>query len=284
VKRFGLLAAGLMLMMLPLMQGCQAAHAMSEAPKIGPHPFSQTERIEDVLSRHADAAEDTAQALKDLKAEIASLSDQVVTLNSQQCDLANALDELKADNKAPEPNPISEPSRAAGENPNVPLIDESQVADGKAVDTISDNQGNTWNLTDFIAQNYKRPWTWTGDLDQHLSSVHGVNLQTDLAADTKAKLHAALHEKQLAQATPTPIDGLAPVASSDCPDGKCPLRSRTVTVEKNGVSRSSSNVVTQAPAGSGVSYSRSWSYSYQKPVSKAAARRAARCNGGNCCQ
>jgi hypothetical protein len=167
-------------------------------------------------------------------------------------------------------------TRSAGENPNVPLIDESQVDRGPVVDAITDSSGKTWDLQAFIADNYKRAWTWQGDLDEHLAKSHGVDLQTDLDSETKQKLHAAIHERELALAEPTPLAGM----TSDCPDGKCPLRSREVTVTKPGVSRSASNQVYSAPA----STTSVRSYSYFRPLSKSATRRAARCAGPNCCR
>lgn len=287
MRRIELLALGLLCAALPLFQGCQAAHAMS-APKVeldDSHPFAKTELLEDVLTRHADAAEATSNDMKDVKAQIASLSEQMTLLANQQCDLSKAVEDLRA--KPIETSP--EPSRATGESPDVPLVDESELlnSDSDCLQaTISTGTGERWNLNDFINQYYKGPWTHPGDIDSHLAT-HGVNFTGDsIDTNTKEQLHAAIHERELALAEPTPIAG---VNDAPCPDGKCPQRSRSVVVTSPDASRSVSRTVysTVTPHANWSvpsTYSRSVSYSYQRPLSRAAARRAARCAGGNCCR
>lgn len=285
MKRFPVLALLGLLTFVPLLQGCQAAHAMSSQATIAqPHPFDLAESLSDVAAKTDQTAhevEGLKQAIADLRddvdgisqrldnqppdpvaSQVADLTEQLNLVAGQQCDMAEQLASLS--------------TRSAGENPYVPLIDESQVDPGQAVETITDSSGQTWDLQAFIADNYRRAWTWQGDLDEHLANGHGVDLQTDLDSETKQKLHAAIHERELALAEPTPLAGV----TSDCPDGKCPLRSREVTVTKPGVNRSVSNQVYSSPG----STSSVRSYSYFRPLSKAATRRAARCAGTNCCR
>lgn len=290
MKRFCCL--GLLLLAIPLFQGCQAAHAMaSPGPRVEPHPFELTETLDQVIAKTDQTAREVdglKQAIDDLRADVdgisqrldnptetvseqvTSLTDQLKIVAGQQCDLTEQLASISP--------------RSAGESADPPLIDESQVDRGPVVDAITDSTGQTWDLQAFIRDNYKRAWTWQGDLDEHLAKTHGVDLQTDLDSNTKQKLHAAIHERELALAEPTPLAGV----TSDCPDGKCPLRSRAVTVTKPGVSRSVSSQTYSTPATVSGSYFpqtvRTWSYSSNRPVSKAASRRAARCAGPNCCR
>lgn len=269
MKRF--FTMGLLLLALPLFQGCQAAHAMSSPDiRVEPHPFELTETLSEMVAKTDQTAKEVdglKQAIEDLRNDVDGIAQR----------LDNPTDQL-----------ASVSPRSAGEAADPPLIDESQIlTPSDAVDTISDSTGKTWDLQAFIRDNYKRAWTWQGDLTEHLAKSHGVNLQTDLDDSTKQQLHAAIHERELALAAePTPLAG---VAASTCPDGKCPLRSREVTVTKPGSSRSVSSQTYSAPATVSWSYFphptvRTWSYSSTRPVSKAAARRASRCAGPNCCR
>jgi len=266
MKRF--CALGLLLLAIPLMQGCQAAHAMSSpGPRTEVHPFENTE----TLAALVEKTDQTAREVDGLKQAIADLRDDVEGI-------AQRLDSDQLASLSP---------RSAGEAADPPIIDESQLlTDGEAVETITTNDGQSWSLTDFLATYYKRPWTHPGTVAEHLAKAHGVNLQTDLPDATKEKLHAAIHERELALAEPTPLAGV----TSSCPDGKCPLRSREVTVTKPGVSRSVSSQTYSAPATVSSSRSyfpqtvRTWSYSSNRPLSKAATRRANRCAGPNCCR
>lgn len=289
MKRF--CALGLLLLAIPLMQGCQAAHAMSSpGPRTEVHPFENTETLAALVEKTDQTAREVdglKQAIADLRddvegisqrldnpteaPELASLNDQMKVVAGQQCDISDQLASLSP--------------RSAGEAADPPLIDESQLLTDEPVETITTNDGQSWSLTDFLATYYKRPWTHPGTVAEHLAKAHGVNLQTDLPDATKEKLHAAIHERELALAEPTPLAGV----TSSCPDGKCPLRSREVTVTKPGVSRSVSSQTYSAPATVSSSRSyfpqtvRTWSYSSNRPL-RAATRRATRCAGPNCCR
>lgn len=277
-------ALGLLLLALPILQGCQAAHAMaSPGPRVEPHPFELTETLDQVIAKTDQTAREVdglKQAIDDLRADVDGISkrlgtstDQLKVVAGQQCDIASQLASLSP--------------RSAGEAADPPLIDETQVLnDGEAVNTITTNDGQSWSLNDFIAKHYKRPWTHPGAITDHLATVHGVDLQADLPDATKEKLHAAIHERELAAIEPTPLAGV----TSSCPDGKCPLRSREVTVTKPGVSRSVSSQTYSAPVSLSAPKAyfpqsvRTWSYSSTRQVGKAAARRASRCAGPNCCR
>lgn len=278
MKRFFTL--GLLLLALPLFQGCQAAHAMSSPGiRVEPHPFELTETLSEMVAKTDQTAREVdglKQAIEDLRNDVKRVDGRCDKVSNEIGDIGNRLADL-----------ASVSPRSAGEAADPPLIDESLLTDGETVETISDSTGKTWDLQAFIRDNYKRAWTWQGDLTEHLAKAHGVDLQTDLSDSTKQKLHAAIHERELALAAePTPLAG---VAASTCPDGKCPLRSREVTVTKPGSSRSVSSQTYSAPATVSGSYFprptvRTWSYSSTRPVSKAAARRANRCAGPNCCR
>lgn len=268
-----LCSLGLLLLAIPLMQGCQAAHAMSSPGlRSEVHPFENTE----TLAALVEKTDQTAREVDGLKQAIADLRDDIEGI-AQRLDNPTDTDSNQLASLSP---------RSAGEAADPPIIDESQLLTDEPVDTITTNDGQSWSLTDFLATYYKRPWTHPGAVAEHLAKAHGVNLQTDLPDATKEKLHAAIHERELALAEPTPLAGV----TSSCPDGKCPLRSREVTVTKPGVSRSVSSQTYSAPATVSSSRSyfpqmvRTWPYSSNRPLNKAAARRANRCAGPNCCR
>lgn len=77
-----------------------------------------------------------------------------------------------------------------------------------------------------MVQWYKRPWTYPGSIDSHLIE-HGV-ARADLANLThsqKERLHAALHEKELAEKpAPKIVQQMAAYRQvyQNCPGGVCP--------------------------------------------------------------
>jgi hypothetical protein len=84
-------------------------------------------------------------------------------------------------------------------------------------------QGKQYELDSFVSNYYRRPWTYPGGIDSHLSS-HGVDSATiqGLSHSEKEKLHGAIHERKLTQAQ----------TYSNCPDGVCPQYQTTKTRRK----------------------------------------------------
>lgn len=146
------------------------------------------------------------------------------------------------------------------DNPPAPVQKVSSSADVHCVNI----KGVDYDLSEFISDNYVVPWTWDGPqtyegLKSHLIE-HGVNGIENLSFGVMKKLHAAIHEKEglaVVQATgengtfqlfgdvqpnTPPGPDLAvnpPPAPDNCPNGMCPLRSKTVSVTRTTPSSSS---------------------------------------------
>lgn len=147
------------------------------------------------------------------------------------------------------------------DNPPTPIAKVSASNDVHCVNI----KGVDYDLSDFISDNYVVPWTWEGPqtyegLKGHLIE-HGVNGIENLSFGALKKLHAAIHEKEglaVVQATgengtpqlfgdvqpntnpPGPDLAVNPSPAPDnCPNGMCPLRSKTVSVTRTTPSSSS---------------------------------------------
>jgi hypothetical protein len=224
--------------------GCQAASASNEPTPAAPakHPFELTERYVVAMESSAASAKDHTDELAKLSEQVQRLEESAKIVAGQQCDILAAVDSLKPVSASPEPPKY-------GSEPEA---------------TISDSKGNQWRLDDFVAEWYRGPWTYPGEIADHLQDDHGVKVTGDMTVPEMEQLHAAIHAKDepLASAaelptTPTFIDKQpSNQVSSNCPGGVCPVRTRSVSVT--------------APT-----YSRQWSYS-RPAVTRASQRRAAR--------
>jgi hypothetical protein len=87
-------------------------------------------------------------------------------------------------------------------------------------------RGEDLDVEEFIARWYKRPWTYPGSIDTHLVE-HGVARAdlTGLTHSQKEHLHAALHEKELAEKpAPKVVQQVTAPRQvyQNCPGGVCP--------------------------------------------------------------
>jgi len=236
-----------------LLCGCQAASASNEPTPAAPakHPFEFTERYVVAMESSAASAATHTDELAKLSEQVARLEESAKIVAGQQCDILEAVESLKPVSALP---------------PEPPKYGSEPEA------TISDSKGNQWSLDDFVAEWYRGPWTYPGEIADHLQDDHGVRVTGDMTVPEMEKLHAAIHAKDepLALAAngsasasaslptvPTFIDK-QPVnqVSSNCPGGVCPVRTRSVSVTAQ-------------------TYSRQWSYS-RPAVTRASQRRAAR--------
>jgi hypothetical protein len=224
--------------------GCQAASASNEPTPAATHPFLLTERYVVAMESSAASAATHTDELAKIGERIAKLEAVSSVVAGQQCDILESIQAMQP--KASEP---PEPPKEYGNEPEA---------------TIKDNKGNQWRLDDFVAEWYRGPWTYPGEIADHLQGDHGVKVTGGMTVPDMERLHAAIHAKDepLASAaelptTPTFIDK-QPVnqLSSNCPGGVCPVRTRSVSVT--------------APT-----FSRQWSYS-RPAVTRASQRRAAR--------
>lgn len=231
----------LILILIPfLAAGCSELKA-DVSPE--PHPFAVTQPIEAILARSAVASESADAKLAELNAKVdrtndllQSLVDSTKTATGQQCDL---LDEIKAMKAAPPVSP---------EPPKASALMEKEVTDPNAEEgTIRTNDGKQWFLSDFIGQYYRRPWSHPGTIDDHLADVHRVNLTDEFSTGLKEKLHAALHEYESGTRAKPASTPKASAIVQDCPDGQCPIRSKSVTVTTPEGTRSRSSAVYSTP-------------------------------------
>jgi hypothetical protein len=231
--------------MILLLCGCQAASASNEPTPAAPakHPFELTERYVVAMESSAASAATHTDELAKIGERIAKLEEVSSLVAGQQCDILDSIQAMQP--KASEP---PEPPREYGSEPA----------------TIKDSKGNQWRLDDFVAEWYRGPWTYPGEIAGHLQDEHGVRVTGGMTVQEMERLHAAIHAKDepLASAAelptvPTFIDK-QPVnqVSSNCPGGVCPVRTRSVSVT--------------APT-----FSRQWSYS-RPAATRASQRRAAR--------
>ena len=228
-----------------LLCGCQAASASNEPTPAAPekHPFELTERYVVAMESSAASAASHTDELAKLSEQVQRLEESAKIVAGQQCDILAAVESLKLVSASP-----PEPPKDYGSEPV----------------TIKDNKGNQWRLDDFVAEWYHGPWSYPGEIADHLQGDHGVKVTGGMTVPDMERLHAAIHAKDepLASAaelptTPTFMDK-QPVnqLSSNCPGGVCPVRTRSVSVT--------------APT-----FSRQWSYS-RPAVTRASQRRAAR--------
>jgi hypothetical protein len=237
--------------------GCQAASAGLQPQQDTVHPFSQTQRIEAIDANLAEL-NSKVDRTNDL---LGQLIEQAKLSAGQQCDLLKAV--------APVSTPVPpEPPRAA--------VMEKEVTDPNAEEgTIRTNDGKQWFLSDFIGQYYRRPWSHPGTIDDHLADVHRVNLTEQFSTGLKEKLHAAIHEYESgSRAAPA---ARASEIAQNCPNGQCPIRSKSVTVTTPDSIRSRSSAVYQ-------SATPVQSYQYSQPTYYSTRRvySSCRCNGRRC--
>jgi hypothetical protein len=270
----------LLLLCLPLLCGCEALEAGHAAPA-GPALWS---------------AADAQQALDDLRAireqtrllakieqQTAAANAAIATLNDRQAELidqlrlssdsttnavakvSTGLTDLQDDLEGVEQrldNPLFPPAPPQPSSPPPLAISHSPSASSTPLCVTID--GIDYDLPQLVADWYESPWTWVGSQDanglrKHLAE-HGVTNIDGLSFATLKKLHAALHEKEIAandtrrvvgatgdlqlfgdvqpkhnppDLAVTPPDGNSPVIPETCPNGQCPLvRSRTVQVTR----------------------------------------------------
>lgn len=232
----------LLAMMLP---GCQSAQAMSE-----PTPFGNTERIEDVLARTATNTEGLRDKVDDVLKELAAVREELTVVANQQCDLAQSIQDLKPAVSTAGPRP-----RAAGENPDVPLIDWSQVTNSVTDQTTVLIDGVRTNLAEYIAEWIDRSLSrirFEGDrvgLVQHLAEHRITGIDAAVPFETLEELHEARVEQEFDEGqrpdprakqaavpvlqTPVASRPVVSTPSNACPDGQChqfqSTYSRTIT-------------------------------------------------------
>lgn len=96
-------------------------------------------------------------------------------------------------------------------------------------------QGKRYDLDSFVSNYYRRPWTYPGGIDSHLTS-HGVDSATiqGLSHSEKEKLHAAIHERELTQVQ-TYQQPVQVQTYSNCPGGVCPSPQYQTTTRRRGL-------------------------------------------------
>lgn len=258
--------------------GCQAAEAVSPVSIPNTHPFSSTEMIDKVLLKSWANSESIDTRLSYINAKLSDMRNEAATTNDllgqlleqqklvagQQCDLLNAA-KLK---ETPVP---PEPPKAVLSRSNSPFIDESLLVN-PSDKQITTKDGKHWNYANFIKSYYRQPAFVEGmTVDQHLTRDHGVKYDPTMSEDEKNRLHAALHGYE---------SGAKPVATpapppSNCPDGSCAIRSRTVTVTTPDSSRSSSTTIYSTPPTSS-------GWSVQSQPSYLRYQQRSRCNSRRC--
>jgi len=238
-------------------------------PLVESHPFAATKSIEEFLGRSAKAGESADAKLADLAAKVERTNDLLAELvdsqkvnNGQQCDLLDELKSVKASPQVPPepPKAITRKSSAQQQNPAV----------------IRTKDGKQWLLSEFLASYYRYPVGVVGmTVDTHLRRDHGVSYAANLPLAVKEQLHAASHEYEKANKIPREAPKASTLVSSDCPNGQCPLQSRTVTAVTPGSTRLRSTTTYSPPAQScqspaPMTQRYSWNFS------------SSRCNGRRC--
>lgn len=244
--------------------GCQSAEAGRPETTPAVHPFASTERIETILSESSDKLGALAEKLDRTNDLLGQLLEQQKLVAGQQCDLLNAA-KLK---ETPVP---PEPPKAVASRSNSPFIDESLLVtpDEKQITT---KDGKHWSYANFVKSYYRQPAFVVGmTVDQHLTRDHGAKYDPTMSEDEKNRLHAALHGYE-SGAKPVAAPALPP---SNCPDGSCAIRSRTVTVTTPDSSRSSSTTIYSTPTTSS-------GWSVQSQPSYLRYQQRSRCNSRRC--
>lgn len=285
----------LLLMCLPLLCGCDAVEASSAAPP-APALWSaadaqqaladlraireQTKMLNEIKQQTAAATAAIAtltdrqvELIDQLKQSSTSTTDAVAKVSSSLTDLQDDLEgvEQRLDNPLfpPAPPPASAPL-AIGHSPSASSPPPLCV-------TIA---GIDYDLPQLIADYYESPWTWVGSQDEnglrkHLAD-HGVTNIDGLSFASLKKLHAAVHEKEIAarqapvssgiemgatgdlqlfgdvQPKNNPPDQLAvnppdkTEPRQDCPNGHCPNVTRSKTVHITRTEPAGSSTVTRS--------------------------------------
>ncbi len=235
---------------------------------VSAHPFASTKSIEEFLNRSATASESADAKLADLATKVERTNDLLAELvssqklsNGQQCDLLDQIKEMKTSPPVPPEPPKAITKRSAVQTPNSSFI---RTKDGKQ-----------WELANFIKSYYRYPVFMRGmTVDEHLTRDHGVSYASNLPLAVKEQLHAASHEYEKINGLQRDSPRATTLVSSDnCPNGQCPLQSKTVAVVTPDSTRFQSTATysipvcqSQAPA----TQRYSWNFS------------SSRCNGRRC--
>ena len=270
----------LLLLCLPLLCGCDALEAGHAAPA-GPALWSGADAqqalddlraIREQTRLLAKIEQQTASAnaaiatltdlhgdlIEQLKQTSTSTTDAVAKVSTSLTGLQDDLEgvEQRLD------NPLFPPAPPQPSSPPPLAIRHSPSASSTPL-CITIN-GIDYDLPSLIADYYESPWTWVGNQDanglrKHLAE-HGVTNIDGLSFERLKKLHAAVHEKEIAaddtrrvvgatgdlqlfgdvQPKNNPPDQLAvnppdkTEPRQDCPNGQCPavVRSKTVQVTR----------------------------------------------------
>ena len=218
---------------LYLAASCSGCATTAKARESGPHPFATARPIEQVIDDNHNAI-------------LARLDSLDLKIDS----LADAVDDI---------GPLSTP-------PAPPMANSSPLyADDAEGGTITTPEG-MYDLSSFIHDWYREGSV--GPEKLNLAVVGG-----NLTSEEAAKLPGAIANYEAATLGKQPFgnseqlaigDPVNPGLSADCPNGQCPVRSRSVTVSTPTVQRSfTSNVYSSAS-------------SYGKAASRRATRIAAR--------
>ena len=212
------------------------AHATASSAKT----VEQLGAMHATEGRHLEEAKGTNTLLSGVRdggettnSLLSQLIDQQKAVAGQQCDILQELQSLRqaSEPEGPEPQ-LAEGTANVPHSPPLwpPEKTKPQTIPTAPVGAMITVGGETVPLANFIAQWYKRSWTYPGTIDAHLAE-HGVNVsQLRLSHATKERLHAAIHEREQSLRTPAakPAPAAPPPAvtqRSACPGGVCPAPS-----------------------------------------------------------